>query len=882
MLEYKICIICNLITQIEIFMKTYFICLLSLCIVFKTVQIYGQTVDDFSDGDFTDNPSWHGTDSVFIVNDKYQLQTNGKVAGVAWLSVSYMPSDTLEWRFMISEKFAPSSKNFCDVFLGSDNSELVMAKQAYFLRLGEAGSDDVVDLMKLENGETSSICRGTDTFISSSFTAYFKIRRYPDGRWEVMVDKTGSGTYHLETQGVDNSFLPVGYFGLVATYTASNAKKFFFDDLYIGEPVMDTEPPALVSANVIDNHNVSLAFNECLDASSSLDVTNYLVSDFGYPDSVILCEDCSIICLSFGNAFQNDVLYELTIKKVSDVEGNTAFDLHCSFVIHRNTENDVVINEIMADPEPSVELHWEYLELYNTTVLPLNISGWTLVVGATEHKILNGIVIEPYNYVLLCHENAVEEMSQYGQCCGLSGFQIANGGTNVVLLDDNYNVISSVTFDISWYRDSDKAEGGWALEQIDPLHPCAGRENWQESHDKRGGTPCMLNSVDESNILEPRVDYVNVLYDNIVEVYFTHKMDGVTLSDTENYYIDELKTNPVSCLLLPAKNNYVELILEQPLETGMIYHLVLKNIVNCSGVPLSEDCVISFGMTQDVEPGDVLINEVLFNPVEPGVDYVELYNNSDKILDINRLRLGSVKMSFPNPPDTTLVELCSERRPLLPCEYLLLSQNGRIVGEQYNTGTDNFLDMKRFPSYNNDSGTVLLMASDGSMIDVMRYNDKMHYPLLAVTKGVSLERISFDKGSLDIDNWHSAAFNVNYGTPGYRNSVMAQDITETNVVTVEPEIFSPDGDGYDETAGIFLTVKDTGCTLKINILDSYGRHVRKLSDNVMISSEASFFWDGLDDDRNRVSPGIYIILTELFNMSGEVRRYKNAVVIATK
>lgn len=227
MLEYKICIICNLITQIEIFMKTYFICLLSLCIVFKTVQIYGQTVDDFSDGDFTDNPSWHGTDSVFIVNDKYQLQTNGKVAGVAWLSVSYMPSDTLEWRFMISEKFAPSSKNFCDVFLGSDNSELVMAKQAYFLRLGEAGSDDVVDLMKLENGETSSICRGTDTFISSSFTAYFKIRRYPDGRWEVMVDKTGSGTYHLETQGVDNSFLPVGYFGLVATYTASNAKKFF-------------------------------------------------------------------------------------------------------------------------------------------------------------------------------------------------------------------------------------------------------------------------------------------------------------------------------------------------------------------------------------------------------------------------------------------------------------------------------------------------------------------------------------------------------------------------------------------------------------------------------------------------------------------------------
>lgn len=598
-------------------MKTSFFNTLLLILILMTTRIHGQIVDDFSDGDFTVNPSWHGTDSLFVVNDEYQLQTNGSVPGVAWLSVPYNLCDTLEWSFMIGEKFSPSSKNFCDVFLCSDNEELVMARQGCFLRLGEAGSEDVVELMKMDDGVVSSICRGTDTFVSSSFTAYFKIRRYPDGLWEVFVDKTGEGHYLLETQGYDDSFSPVGYFGLVATYTASNAKRFFFDDLYIGAPVIDTEPPVLVSANVVDNHNILLAFSECLD-NSSLNVENYHISDYGSPDSAAFNEGCSSVMLSFDTALHNDVLYELTIKSVTDISGNTAYDLLYGFIIY------------------------------------------------------------------------------------------------------------------------------------------------------------------------------------------------------------------------------------------------------------------------NVEPDDVLINEVLFNPVEPGVDYVELYNNSDKVVDISKLRLGSVKTSFPNPPDTSMFEICSEERQLMPGQYLLLSRNGSIVGEQYDTETDNFLDMKRFPSYGNDSGTVLLTESGGSVIDVMHYDDDMHYPLLYVTKGVSLERISFDKSSADVDNWHSASSSFNYGTPGYPNSVMSCVVETDDVVTVTPEIFSPDGDGFNETAGIFFSKENTGCTLNVNILDSYGRHVRRLVDNVLVSFEASFFWDGLDDNGSRASPGIYIVLTEVFTMNGDVRRYKNAVVVATK
>ncbi len=576
---------------------------------------------------------------------------------------------------------------------------------------------------------------------------------------------------------------------------------------------------------------------------------------------------CFLNCLSL-------ILILMTTKTHCQITGD--------FMYSHNEENDVVINEIMVDPEPSVELSCEYVELYNTTDSPVSVTGWTFMTGSMERKISENVVIEPNGYLLLCHEDNVVEMSQYGACCGLSGFKITNAGTDLTLLDADDNVISLVTFDDSWYENPDKADGGWSLEQIDPLNPCAGRENWEVSHDRRGGSPCMLNSVDAVNVQTPRVDYVNMLDDNIIEVHFTHRMDVGTLEDVGNYYIKELMTNPTSCSVSSVKNNHVELVFSQYFEEEVIYYLVLGDITNCSGVPLPEECTAAFGITREAEDGDVLINEVLFNPVEPGVDYVELYNNSDKIIDIGSLRLCSVKTSFPNPPDTSMFEICSESRALMPGKYLLLSQNGHIVGEQYSTETDNFLDMKRFPSYGNDNGIVLLTTSAGSVIDVMHYEDDMHYPILYITKGVSLERISFDKSSSDVDNWHSASAAVNYGTPGCPNSVMSRVVETDNIVTVSPEIFSPDGDGFNETAGIFFSKENTGCTLNVNILDSYGRHVRRLVDNVLVSFEASFFWDGLNDNGSRVTPGIYIVLTELFTMNGDVRRYKNAVVVATK
>ena len=52
--------------------------ILGFIIVFLTLSYssYGQLFEDFSDGDFTNNPSWEGDTSEFIVNSNLVLQLN--------------------------------------------------------------------------------------------------------------------------------------------------------------------------------------------------------------------------------------------------------------------------------------------------------------------------------------------------------------------------------------------------------------------------------------------------------------------------------------------------------------------------------------------------------------------------------------------------------------------------------------------------------------------------------------------------------------------------------------------------------------------------------------------------------------------------------------
>ena len=837
---------------------------------------FGQVLDDFSDGDFTDNPAWIGTEAFFVINDNLQLQLNAETAGEAYLfcdaDVANGVSDgEFEWRFWLREAFSPSTKNYSDIYLCDK----------YFVRFGEAGSNDVVDLQRVE-GETSvSVCRGTDTFIATSFSAFFKITRDAEGQWKIYVDKTGSDDYILEAQGVDNTYEPSGRFGIKVTYSASNAKKVYLDDVYAGPFIVDSEPPQLHSLIVLKYNKIQLDFSEPVDNVFALDADNYqLDNNIGTPMYVEYngSNHASLI-LSFSKTIEEGVYYTFTINKIQDFFGNISENIHHTFNYYNVHENDIVINEIMVDPEPSVGLpSCEYIELYNTTNHTINLKDWVLVIGNTEKEITQDIDIQSDGYVILCKDDCIEFLSEYGECVGFSSFSIPNTGS-LIYLEFHKTFIFELFFDKTWYRDNGKSEGGWSLEQIDPHSPCLAAENWRASCDHKGGTPGAKNSVDGIVYITPAIDYIDVLSENSIKVFFNQKMDSQSLGNADNYTIVEFNTHPY--YVVPSQDaKSITLYFPQAFLVHSFYKISVFGLTNCSGAPILDGCSYAFGLPSDALVGDVVINEILFNPINPASDYVEIFNKSDKVLNISDLKLGMIKQIFPNPPDTTIKEICAENRQLLPNSYLLLTTTPEEIGYQYECSTENFITMKSFPSYPN-SGAAALLYFGKHIIDFMSYSEDSHYPLLTETKGVSLERVSPYICSDDSENWHSAAAPL-YGTPGYQNSVFVENEGEKAGVEINPPVFSPDGDGFDDVTTINLADFESGYTAKIMIFDHNGRLVRNLVNCQNIANQSSFVWNGLDENGGISPVGIYVVFVEVFDIQGDIKRFKKAVVVASK
>ena len=854
-----------------------------LLFILLPLSLFAQVTDDFSDGDFTQNPTWSGTTEQYVVNNSKQLQLNAEGEGTAYLSLPITEYESMEWQFWIRETFAPSGNNYSDVWLCADNVDLTQVTTGYFLRFGEAGSSDAITLFRKDADGQQQICRGTEGAIAASFAVSVKVNCDREGNWMIQTCYDNSGIYLIEAQGGDDTYGRGGHFGFWSKFTSSNAKKFYFDNVYIGPRIADHEPPQLLTCEVLDLTHLRLAFDEALDEASALNPENYSIDHgLGHPEAVAFGTNLATVVLQLEHEIGNGVNYTITVSGVKDLWNNAMEPTSMAFSIYEASEYDIVINEIMADPNPVVGLpEWEFVELYNTTEFGIDLKDWRIEIGSNDNTFGN-YVLAPHGYVILCHNDAVSELRTYGDCIGFSSFSVGNNSSAMYLYSKEGLLISRVSFSNTWYHDPDKDNGGWSVEQIDPLNPCAGASNWTASMDASGGTPGRLNSVNGENEVQPKVERVSMFSNYIVQLWFDQQMDAATLVDLQNYRVEELDEQPQQANFNPNDGTFVELLFDRGFEEGRVYTLVINGVTNCVGTIIEADSRVQFGIPYDIAEGEILINEIMFDPISPGVDYVELYNNTDKTFDLSSLMLGVVRQTFPNPADTTLKEITADSRLFLPQTYVLLSTNSEIVGQQYDCPTDNFVQMASFPSYANAGGTAILMGKDGTTIDAVYFSEKMHYPLLKVTKGVALERVAFDQPSMSTDNWHSAAEQVHFGTPGYENSMMQTAEPSNDEISISPDIFSPDGDGYDDECFINYHFDEAGYTMNTYIFNVAGQQLRHLAKGELVGQEGSVLWNGLDDNGNRVPIGVYVVVTEVFSFEGKVKQFKNAVVVGTR
>lgn len=276
-------------------------------------------------------------------------------------------------------------------------------------------------------------------------------------------------------------------------------------------------------------------------------------------------------------------------------------------------------------------------------------------------------------------------------------------------------------------------------------------------------------------------------------------------------------------------------------------------------------------------PGDVVISEVLFNPKDGGSDYVEIYNNSGNEITVTRLFLASrdSKLAL-----TQVYPLSNRKIGLKPDGYLALTKDtAGVLAFYYSECSGCFLQMEKFPSYNNDEDFVVLLNENMQVIDELHYTNKLHHPLLADEEGIALERTVFAGETNDYKNWHSASSTVGYGTPGYRNSQAENANVNRPKVTFTPESFSPNFDGYIDEYQIQYELEKPGFVANITIFDAAGRFVMKLANNEILGTSGKFTWNGEDQAGQKQKLGVYVVLVEIFNVTGETYHFKDGVVL---
>ena len=871
-------------SKIQVFIKQMKLLVVVICLL--PIIVFSQLNDDFSDGNFSDDPIWTGSINKFQINSSNQLQLFSDEAGISYLSTENLLIDETEWHFWVKLSFSPSGNNMARIYLVSDNSDLTSELNGYFLQLGEAGTDDAIELFRQNGNEIFSVCRSNNALISNSFSIGVKVIRNNTGKWDVYVDYSGGTNYLFECSGLDNTFTTTSFFGVYCKYTISNSKKFYFDDFYIGPEIFDTISPEVISVEVVSSNTIDVKFSESIEKQSSENLNNYFVNNaIGNPKSALLDEsDFSLVHLEFENEFQNRIENILTVINIEDLSGNKIEESDFAFSLFSAYSFDIVINEIMADPNPIVSLpDFEYLELLNRTSLPVNLNNWILCIGSSEKEIAN-VIIEPQGFLILGDDDAAQYLSVFGNFYGFSSFTLTNSGQTIILKNPEGKIISTVSYSEEWYKNKNKENGGWSLEQIDPDNPCGGIYNWTACEDIGGGTPGRENSVFALNpdLLPPDLYNVNIIDSQKIKLFFTEPMDSVSLLNTERYYIDHEIGNPIGVELFPPDYRSVILFLNKDLQENIIYSLsITDSLTDCVGNTIPINTSILFAIPKAADSLDIVINEFLPDPKDDGVRFIEIYNRSEKIIDLSSLLLASYDFFTSNIE--TPYAISEDGFLFFPGEYIVLSESPEIVQQQYFTSNpDAFIKMKKMPSFTNSEGVVAITNKGFQIIDLFPYSEDMQFPLLNSTEGVSLERLNFDRPTNDRSNWHSAAEDVGFGTPAYENSQFRSFEQIDEQITVSPEIFSPDNDGYNDVLNINYEFNAPGYVANILIYDARGRLIINLVKNELLGTKGCFSWDGIDRDNAKAVIGIYIIYIEIFDLDGNVKYYKKTAVLGGK
>ncbi|MDN5203311.1 lamin tail domain-containing protein [Fulvivirgaceae bacterium BMA10] len=639
--------------------------------------------------------------------------------------------------------------------------------------------------------------------------------------------------------------------------------------------VPDNIPPIVSEIEVIDSTQIKIIFNEPIDPSTLL-IEHFVISHSIKIQNAPFSQSSNEILLTTNEKLNPGESYQIDITKLKDCQGNQMEAYTDIFGIGAVPGfNDLIISEIMANPSPKIELpEVEYLELYNRTSKIISLQD----IGISDYKDtihLPNSTILPNQYIILCHQSNSRVMQSLGQVIGLNRWLTLNDSGDLInLFQSEYGAIFSIVYSDDWYGDPDKSRGGWSLEMIDSSYPCVEKKNWLASTSVSGGTPGKANSFPSTNpdLIGPILTDAIAVSEYEVWLQFNEKLDAGTINHgtfmiTPEVNIDQVHINEFSLKEL-------QLALSDPIKTQTIYEIKIEGLTDCAGNLISSNNPsLEFGLPEIADSSDIVLNEVLFNPRSGGVDFVEIFNRSNKFINLKHWKIAN----------QTIERITNEYLIIPPKHFIVFTEDIKLLKSDYpSSRVESLFQVSELPSLPDDEGKLILIAPSGDTLDRFDYSEDFHFPLIKDQNGVSLERISVDQMTNNANNWHSAASTVGFATPGYQNSQSRQGEALNGTISITPKVFSPDNSGTNDFITIQYQFDNPGYTGSLFIFDSSGRKIKEITANKLLSLNGLFTWDGTDEQNQRASIGYYIVYFEVFNPNGSTQIFKGTAVLATK
>ena len=524
-------------------------------------------------------------------------------------------------------------------------------------------------------------------------------------------------------------------------------------------------------------------------------------------------------------------------------------------------EGRVVISEVMFDPSGS-EFYDEFIEIQNTGSEPVDLAGWMAGDGDEADGLVfeGGSVLQPGAFGLIldsgyfAHSTRYDPLPPSALILTVADATIGNSGLSnstperIVLVSS-----SGDTVGVMVYTTGNKP--GFSEEKVDPDggdEP----ENWMDSR-WEGGTPGRVNSVSpkDYDLALERVSAspfpvpAGAARDFVLQVVNRGRRAASAFSlsvrGIDSWHRDFAGLEPAGLLRVetpvgtvpPGRHEYV---------AGVVFDADEDSSNN----------QVAWTVLGGVGPRAVIVNEVMYAPLEGDPEWVELHNRSGQALDVTAWRIEDAKS--PGDPFE------SGHFQMQPDAYLVVAEDEDRFYSRFPDRTVQVVAPGRWARLNDSGDAVVVRDATGAVVDSMVYDP-------AASTGRSLERISGSGPSVDLLNW-LASTHEEGATPGRENSVVLQRGIDTVSLLAEPNPF------YDRVEIRYL-LPTPRADVNLWVYDRSGHQVKTLLSAASGGSRRRVTWDGSGENGMQLKPGIYILFLET-SYKGRIFRTRAPVVLA--